>query len=240
MTIYIFDMDGTLTPPRKPMTEEFAEEFLPWLEKNRAFIATGSDFEKVEEQMPGKVISRFEGIFCAMGNDLWEKGKLVLHKDFIPAAGLTERLEKYRAETKYPGRLYPNYIEKRTGMINFSVLGRDCPYRERERYSEWDKKSGERLKIQKELSALYPQYDFLLGGTISIDIIRKGNGKSQIAVYLRQKFPSEEIIFFGDKTFAGGNDHELAQALAAMENTRTIQVNSAQEVLDFLKKKASK
>ena len=25
MTIYVFDMDGTLTPARKPMTEEFAE-----------------------------------------------------------------------------------------------------------------------------------------------------------------------------------------------------------------------
>lgn len=240
MTIYIFDMDGTLTPPRRPMTEEFAADFLPWLKKNRAFIATGSDFEKVREQMPDSLIAAFAGIYCAMGNDLWEKGKLVLHKDFIPAAGLTERLENYRAETKYPGRLYPNYIEKRTGMINFSVLGRDCPYRERELYSDWDKKSGERLKIQKELSVLYPQYDFLLGGTISIDIIKKGNGKSQIAFDLRQKFPPEEIIFFGDKTFPGGNDYELAYALKSMENTRTVQVNSPADVLDFLTKAASK
>lgn len=234
MTIYIFDMDGTLTPPRKPMTEEFAEKFLPWLKNNKAFIATGSDFEKVEEQMPAKVIAAFAGIYCAMGNDLRENGKLSYHKDFTPAAGLTERLEEYRAKTKYPGKLYPNYIEKRTGMINFSVLGRDCPYRDRELYSEWDKKAAERLKIKKELSFLYPQYDFLLGGTISIDIIKKGNGKSQIALHLRQKFPAEEIIFFGDKTFPGGNDHELAQALETMKNTRTIQVNSQQEVLDFL------
>ena len=36
MTIYIFDMDGTLTPARKPMTEDFKTEFLPWLKKHTA------------------------------------------------------------------------------------------------------------------------------------------------------------------------------------------------------------
>ena len=34
MTIYVFDMDGTLTPARKPMTDEFAKAFLPWLKAN--------------------------------------------------------------------------------------------------------------------------------------------------------------------------------------------------------------
>ena len=31
MTKYLFDMDGTLTPPRLPMTEDFADAFVPWL-----------------------------------------------------------------------------------------------------------------------------------------------------------------------------------------------------------------
>lgn len=70
MTVYLFDMDGTLTPPRLPMTEEFARAFLSWLEKHKAFIATGSDFAKVEEQLPDPVINAFSGIYCAMGNQL--------------------------------------------------------------------------------------------------------------------------------------------------------------------------
>lgn len=45
--IYMFDMDGTLTPARKPMEEDFAKCFLPWLQKNKAFIVTGSDIAKV-------------------------------------------------------------------------------------------------------------------------------------------------------------------------------------------------
>ena len=49
-------MDGTLTPPRLPMTEDFAETFVPWLAHHKAFIATGSDFAKVKEQLPDSVI----------------------------------------------------------------------------------------------------------------------------------------------------------------------------------------
>ena len=50
-------MDGTLTPPRLPMTEDFAETFVPWLANHKAFIATGSDFAKVKEQLPDSVIN---------------------------------------------------------------------------------------------------------------------------------------------------------------------------------------
>lgn len=234
MTIYVFDMDGTLTPARKPMEEGFAQQFLPWLQENKAFIATGSDIAKVQEQMPNDVTMAFSGIYCAMGNDLWEKGEFSYRHDFEPEAEFLADLEQYRKQTKYPHTLYPNYIEKRTGMLNFSVLGRNCPYEERERYYAWDKNSGERVKIQQELSSRYPQYDFSLGGTISIDITLKGCGKGQVAKHLRQCYPAEQIIFFGDKTFVGGNDYELASALNKMANTKVIQVENPQDVLNFL------
>lgn len=57
--IYMFDMDGTLTPARKPMEEDFAKCFLPWLQKNKAFIVTGSDIAKVLEQLPSDVVNAF-------------------------------------------------------------------------------------------------------------------------------------------------------------------------------------
>ena len=80
MTIYVFDMDGTLTPARKPMTNEFEQEFLPWLKSHPAFIATGSDYAKVGEQLSIEVINEFDGIYASMGNTLYHKGE-VLHKN---------------------------------------------------------------------------------------------------------------------------------------------------------------
>ena len=120
--IYMLDMDGTLTPARKPMEEDFAKCFLPWLQKNKAFIVTGSDIAKVLEQLPSDVVNAFSGIYCAMGNDLWRKGDFVYHHDFVPEPELLADLENYRLTSAYPYSLFPNYIEKRTGMVNFLSL----------------------------------------------------------------------------------------------------------------------
>lgn len=235
MSVYVFDMDGTLTPARLPMTAEFAIQFYEWQKTHKSFIATGSDFQKVTEQLPPSVINSFTGIYSSMGNVLQSKGELIYQNNFKADAKLLDMLENYRKNTKYPCQLFPNYIEERIGMINFSVLGRDCPYSERERYSAWDKTEHEREQIAEELSKVFPEYEISVGGSISMDITPKGCGKGQIAKHLRQTYPNDKIIFFGDKTFVGGNDYELAQALSQMANTQVVQVNAPEEVLMFLK-----
>ena len=164
------------------------------------------------------------------------KGKQIYKKRYSPSSSLLLELEKFRKNTDYPGKLFPNYIERRTGMINFSVLGRDCPYPEREKYADWDKENHERLTIQSELKKEFPELEISVGGAISIDIMPVGNGKGQIPAHLRGTYPDKKIIFFGDKTFKGGNDYELAQALLKFSNTQVVQVNDPAEVLDFLEK----
>lgn len=235
MTIYVFDMDGTLTPARLPMADRHIELFHRWQQTHLSFIATGSDYSKVEEQIPLKVINAFTGIYCSMGNVLKMGGKVIYKKEMRLPTALVNELKKYRKQTKYPGHLFPNYIERRIGMINFSVLGRDCPYTEREKYSAWDKEYAERLKIKADLNQKFPDFEISVGGAISIDIVPAGNGKGQIAVHLRQQYPFEKIIFFGDRTFEGGNDFELAQALLKFENTQIVQVDGPEDVLTFLK-----
>lgn len=235
MTIYVFDMDGTLTPPRLPMTKEFATDFYEWQKSHKSFIATGSDMKKVEEQLPDFIINNFTGLYTSMGNVLTAKGNIVYQNDFKPKAELIGLLEEFRKNTKYTGNLYPNYIETRIGMLNFSVLGRDCPYSEREKYAAWDKINKEREKIADELRKKFPEYEISVGGSISIDITPQGHSKGQIARHLREECPNEDIIFFGDKTFKGGNDYELAHELLQMDNTRVVQVSSPDEVLNYLK-----
>jgi phosphomannomutase len=235
MTLYIFDMDGTITPARLPMTKAFAQRFEDWCASHSTFIATGSDFKKVQEQLSPAVINAFKGIYCSMGNILLSKGVEIYRHDFTPPPEMLKKLEEFRSSTLYPYTLFENYIEIRTGMINFSVLGRNCPYEEREKYAAWDKEHFERLKIKQELDLMFPDYDFAVGGTISIDITPKGKGKGQIAAHLRSCYPDDEIIFFGDKTSLGGNDYELAQALLRLSNTQVVQVSGPDEVLQYLK-----
>ncbi len=230
MTIYLFDMDGTLTPARLPVEPAFAQFFLTWQQSHKSFLVSGSDIKKIEEQLTTDIIDSFAGIYSSMGNVLMAQGQILYKRDFEPTNELIEKLEYYRHNTKYPFPLYPNYIEKRIGMINFSVLGRDCPYSAREEYAAWDNNERERQKIATELIATFPQYDISIGGNISIDITPKGFGKEQVAQHLREQYPNKKIIFFGDKTFIGGNDYELAEALRFFKNTQIVQVASPAEV----------
>lgn len=235
MTVYIFDMDGTLTPPRKPMEEKFEKKFLPWVKENKTFIVTGSDMNKIKEQISNEMIEAFTGIYSSMGNEFWCGQKRLEHNDFTPPSQLIADLEKFRAQTAYPYTLFGNYIERRTGMLNFSVIGRDCPYEEREKYYDWDSTHHEREKIQQILLTKYHGFEVSIGGMISMDIIKKGFGKDQVAQKLRLKYPDEQIVFFGDKTFEGGNDYALAHALQVMDsNTKIVQVSGPDEVLSYL------
>jgi len=233
--IYLFDMDGTLTPARLPMTEEFAVWFRKFISENQVFIVSGSDIEKIKSQMPRDIFENVSGIYASMGNEFYKKGECLYIKDFNPPKELLILLEQYRRNTKYTGTLFPNYIEYRRGMINFSVLGRDCPYEERTKYKAWDDKNGERAAIQKELNGKFKELDISIGGNISMDIVPEGFGKEQVAERLRGDFPNAKIIFTGDRTKEGGNDYSLARALLKLGNAEIVQVENPQEVIDKVK-----
>ena len=50
-THYIFDVDGTLTPSRQKMDEDFSRFFLHFCTMNSVYLVTGSDREKTLEQV---------------------------------------------------------------------------------------------------------------------------------------------------------------------------------------------
>lgn len=234
MNIYVFDMDGTLTPARQPMQKDFSFRFLPWLKTNLAYIAAGSNYEKLTEQLPPDIVSSFSGIFSSMGNVYHQKGQEVYKNEIKLDKEMLKSLERFRKSTTYDGKLYSNYMELRPGMLNFSILGRNCPFSEREKYHEWDNIHHEREKIAKYMNDNFKDYDFSLGGKISIDIVPRGFGKEQIAHVIRKNHPNDKIIFIGDRVVEGGNDYTLAQALRAMENTEVIAVENPEDVLKYL------
>ena len=239
-TVFLADMDGTLTPARLPMTEDFTQVFLDFIRKNIFYVVSGSDLGKIREQMPKPVLDEVAGLFCSMGNEFYVKDKLIYRNDFDPEKSLLEKLENYRKSTSYDGQLFDNYIERRQGMLNFSVLGRKCSQEQRAAYKKWDDIHGERVRIAAELSELYPDYDISVGGNISIDIVPHGFGKDQVAEKVREKYPLAKIVFIGDRIQKGGNDYSLAQALLKLGNVEIVEVNGPDDTLRFLKERQNR
>lgn len=210
MISYLFDIDGTLTEPRQKISPEFEEFFFNWMQDRQVFFVTGSDMQKVKEQLSERIIKSCAGIFCSMANEFYILGKTIYKNELKVSDELIFWLKQQLNNSAYPTKR-TNNLEFRSGMLNFSIAGRDSSIDERKTYYNWDKVSGERQRIAEYINKTYPDMEACVGGQISIDIQNKGNNKSQASKWLRSNMYNVDILFFGDKTMPGGNDRAIVE-----------------------------
>ncbi|KAH8067408.1 phosphomannomutase [Aureococcus anophagefferens] len=102
------------------------------------------------------------------------------------------------------------FIEFRTGMLNISPVGRNCSREERNAFEAYDLKAGVRKAMVAAMQAEFAHLNltFSIGGQISFDVFPKGWDKTFCLKFLEPGL-FDEVHFFGDKTFEGGNDFEI-------------------------------
>jgi|TARA_R110000751_G_scaffold277903_6_gene379628 HAD superfamily hydrolase (TIGR01484 family) len=206
-TAYLFDVDGTLTPPAEKMQEDFIYFFLEWSGNKDFFLVGGSPYKVITSQIPSSILSRSKGIFSSMGNQLHIHDIPTYSYEWKPPVSLLSRLLEWHSKSPYPHKR-KKYLEFRTGMLNFAVAGRESTKEERSRYFAWDTLYGERKSIASDLSEEFPQLDIRVGGMISLDIQPKGRNKTQALNWVRELNKYDSLVYFGDKGFKGGNDYD--------------------------------
>ena len=204
--IYIFDVDGTLTKSRNVIDPKFKTFFEAFIQKNRVWLISGSDKDKTIEQVGFNIWGGVERVYQCSGNQLYIDGELIRENKFEHEY-LDGLLEDFLERSSYEYR-YGNHIEKRPGMVNFSVVGRNCTQEQRDQYFIWDLRHKEREEFAWEIRERYPWMDAVVGGEISIDIYNKGQDKGQIVDDIDDKF-----TFFGDRLEPGGNDYPVMKAV---------------------------
>jgi|SRR6056300_137112 len=198
--IFLFDVDGTLTSPRKRMDVDFELFFEKWIENHTTYLVTGSDYEKTKEQVSINILNKCDGVFCCMGNHFIKKDTTIYLNNFDLPLKAEHFLKNCLNESKYPvedrGDLH---LEYRTGMVNFSVVGRNITAEQREKYYKWDCIHQERKNIVNKFNEIFNEYNIEanIGGQISIDIQKIGLDKSQVLNYIDKN--NKETVFFGDK-----------------------------------------
>ena len=230
----LFDVDGTLTPARAKISTEM-KQFLKEL-KGKITIATvgGSDFAKQQEQLGTDVCEQFDYVFAENGLTAF-KANLALNdtsmKDHIGEERLGELLNDllaYLAGLKVPVKR-GTFIEYRNGMLNVSPIGRACSREERNDFETWDKQTKCRETMVAYFREKYVELQFSVGGQISFDVFPKGWDKTYCLQFLEG---FDEIHFFGDKTYPGGNDHEIYEDERVIGHT----VANPQETLEICNK----
>ena len=181
--VYIFDIDGTLTPAREPINPEFEKFFSSWISTHETHLVTGSDIAKTKEQIPDYILNMWEGVFCCMGNVYYKKDTCIYVNDFNLPSEAIHFLKNCVRNSGYPSEdMGDLHLEYRTGMVNFSVVGRNITTEQREKYYKWDCIHQERKKITIEFNRLFmiSGIEANIGGQISIDIQKIGFDKSQV------------------------------------------------------------
>jgi phosphomannomutase len=121
------------------------------------------------------------------------------------------------------------FIEFRTGMLNVSPIGRNCSQAERDAFEVYDKEHGVRAAMVAALRDKFAHLGFTysVGGQISFDVFPAGWDKTYCLRFLDG---FETVHFFGDKTFKGGNDHEIFESERTTGHTVTSPADTRAQV----------
>jgi phosphomannomutase len=234
MKKFIFDVDGTLTPSRGRIDPQFEAWFWGFIQREKVWLVTGSDYPKTVEQLGKDICESVVTCYNCSGNDTWFKGKRVNASSWKLPDNVRQWLEDELVRSPFPLRT-GNHIEERLGCINFSVVGRKANQKERAQYIKYDIENGERREIANSFNYIFgPSLGLhaTIGGETGLDIHPIGKDKSQI---LSDFNLNDNIFFFGDKMELGGNDWPLANALEKYPNGHAIQVKDWQHTWDLLK-----
>ncbi|KAK9076415.1 hypothetical protein SSX86_004749 [Deinandra increscens subsp. villosa] len=230
--IALFDVDGTLTAPRKGVTPKMLK-FIQELRKVVTVgVVGGSDLVKISEQLGSTVINDYDYVFAENGLVAYKDGKLVGTQSLKTSLGEDKIKEfvnfvlHYIADLDIPIKR-GTFIEFRSGMINVSPIGRNCSQEERDEFEKYDKVHNIRSNMVEVLREKFAHLNltFSIGGQISFDAFPQGWDKTYCLKYLEE---FQEIHFFGDKTYKGGNDHEIYESERTVGHT----VTSPDDTLD--------
>lgn len=256
-TALILDIDNTLTPPRRPLTEPMAhildQLLVPF------HVAAGSHLELLRGQFFEPLYAygfrkRFDA-FISLGGvhyrcDYSDGMALEVVSSFDIREHLGEedygRLVRVLAETlalpqfrlPAPVRVIGETITCRGPMVNFCPAGRakdeSDEYRaNRDAFVRFDETEGFRQRmLERLLSELAPLVEgrslrVVLGGQTSFDISIEGRDKTY-AVRRLLEDGYERLVFMGDALFEGGNDAPIRHFVERWGGPRPCPVEAVQ------------
>jgi len=239
-TLVLFDVDGTLTPARRDASPEMLKVLSELRKKAVIGFVGGSDLVKIKEQLEvagSNVLTAFDYCFAENGLTAYKSGQVLASQSFIAHLGE----EKYKKLVNFCLRELSEmdlpikrgtFIEFRNGMINVSPIGRNASVSERDEFEKYDKQHNVRKTFVEKLRKEFADYSltYSIGGQISFDVFPTGWDKTYALRHVENE-GFKEIHFFGDKTYKGGNDHEI------YEDPRTIghTVQSPEDTMRILR-----
>ncbi len=216
--VIIFDLDGTLAPSKSHIDPEMGELLEKLLEKRKVVVISGGRWRQFNEQLLNhlkipseKLLNLFLQPTGGASMYRFEDGEVKeVYADILSHEERARIMEAFDYALPKAGYLAPEIhfgeiIEDRQSEITFSALGQKAPLDQKEK---WDPDHKKRLEIVKYLKEKIPEFEVHIGGTTSIDVLRKGEDKAYgiNKVAERLGIPIQNMLFIGDALYPNGND----------------------------------
>ena len=222
-TAFVFDVDGTLVASSLQLTSGNRDMLLKFSERVPTYLISGSEFEKTRWQIGDLVVKPIRGVFNCNGNSFRVGGSMVFQSSFDLPGELIDFLRDLLARSEFSLRT-GRHIERRTGLVNFSVVGRNADLSARRMYVEWDRTSNERERFAELINRRFGDVvSAQVAGETGLDLVEPGSDKRRVYRFLKDPFRCRRtgyshagfarIVFFGDNCDPGGNDYPLAKQL---------------------------
>lgn len=220
LSLFVFDLDGTLAQSKSPIDEEMAALLGKLLQKVKVAIISGGRWEQFEKQvlrlLPAAAPLKELFILPTCGTQFYQyrnKWELLYAENFTSPEKnkIIVSLNTAIAQAGYKtGQVWGEQIEDRGSQITWSALGQEAPV---EAKKSWDPDFSKRKKIKSILDNLIPSFAVNLGGMTSVDITKQGIDKAYGIRKLRDTLgiAVDKMLFAGDALFEGGNDYPAKQ-----------------------------
>lgn len=251
--IVLFDMDGTLTPARRPIQEDMVRKLQELARHAQVGIVSGSGFNYIFEQLQALTSADFGNIDLLTNVMLFPCNGTQVYRwasdHFVQVFGVEMKPEigihKYRRLVRSCLQLQcelidslpdmpvtGHFISDRGSMINWCPIGREAGPQERGKFVELDQEHAIRVKFRRRLRELLhsvyhiENLEIALGGQTSFDIYPKGWDKT---FALRHIGADRTAWFVGDKCGDGGNDQAIYEEIRSQDPRRAFWIDGPEQ-----------
>ncbi len=251
--IVLFDMDGTLTKPRKKINSNTIHSLRKLSQDFDIGIVTGSDLEYINQQLDlmfdvGGINLNKIHLFPCNGTKYYKwkntNFKKIYEADMIKEIGednyryIVQALFSYQIliSAKYKLPYTGTFFHYRGSMLNWCPIGRQAGDVERNAWIEVDEENKIRESYIKIISEMIDKKSLnisvSLGGSTSFDIFPCGWDKTYVTNHLDNY---EKIYFIGDRCTPGGNDYELYELLKDGDFSQSFSVTDPNDTVELIK-----
>ena len=206
-----FDLDGTLTQHKTPLSEEHREILDKLAKKYKLLMAGAGMCRRIYNQMnqyPIDILGNYGLQYAEYNpemNDIEIKNNVVLPCD---RESVDKRVTQLREKYGYTEFAGDNVEFHASGCVTIPLLGTKAKAEDK---LAFDPDRSKRRAIYEEVKELFSDYIVFVGGSSSFDMTPAPYNKAYaIAQYCEERgIAHDEVVYIGDDYGPGGNDESV-------------------------------